>query len=271
MGQGVAQGRLEVRGYGFDRPLPGRPPRRRESPRRGRPHLLIPPVRGGPARLAEGLSEPGIKGHPAPGWPFLLVRPGHAELAGGGAQAPLGRGIVLEGGKRGAQRLAGAVAVVEHHARAHQPDPAVGVARILAQPVGEPVDHAAHHRVLLARRDAAGGLHLLPRRPRNGRGRGRAEAAGAGGRRPEMSISLRCAMAVTASRTCGCQTASAGASRSRAISSSTAARWSPRRSFRWPGNSAPAVAGLQLEHPAQQPLGLGRRRIAALEQQASAR
>ena len=33
MGQGVAQGRLEVRGFGFDRPLPGRPASARENRR----------------------------------------------------------------------------------------------------------------------------------------------------------------------------------------------------------------------------------------------
>lgn len=33
IGQGVAQGRLEVRGYGYDRPLPGRPASARENRR----------------------------------------------------------------------------------------------------------------------------------------------------------------------------------------------------------------------------------------------
>ena len=148
----------------------------------------------------------------------------HPELARRGAQALLGGGIVREGGEAGAQRLAGGVGLVEHHARAHQPDPAVGVARILAQAGGEPVDHRAG-----------------PSRPAGSAGCARAAsicsrvgpgmAAVAAGRRPvaaaaagsAMSIRFSAAIAVTASRTCGSHGAPGGASRSSAISSSTAA------------------------------------------------
>ena len=69
-------------------------------------------------------------------------------------------------------------------------------------------------------------------------------------------------------RTCGSQGASAGASRSRAIRSSTAPRWSPRMSLQRREIIARLrVARLQLEHPAQQLLRLGRRVAAALKQQ----
>ena len=140
-----------------------------------------------------------------------------------------------EGGERRAQRLAAPLRSLQHHARAHQHDPAVGVARIGPQARREPVDHLAAHLVLLARRH-----RRSPRASARASGRGcrrwRRRAprpaprrGGRGGRRPaDVDIVALGRSRSPRSRTCCGQAAPAGASRSRAIRSSTAPRWSPR-------------------------------------------
>ena len=88
----------------------------------------------------------------------------------------LGGGIAVEGGHAGGEGLPRRRRIVQHHSRAHQADPPIRVARILPEALGEPIDHAANHLILLARRDRCRLLHLLLGRPRNGGGGDRAGA-----------------------------------------------------------------------------------------------
>ena len=53
------------------------------------------------------------------------------------------------------------VALAQYHIGAHQPQPSLEIGAVLLQPLGQPLDHAAHHGGALFGAEVVGGGHVL--------------------------------------------------------------------------------------------------------------
>src|SRR6516162_8853325 len=67
---------------------------------------------------------------------------------------------ILENVERRAECLLGGIRPAQHLARTHQPDPALDIARRLAEAAGQPIHHSLNHRRPLCRLHGLGGADI---------------------------------------------------------------------------------------------------------------